>query len=47
MAYFWTTTPSGEFDAWDREAAAGATKLNRVSVGKGLGLSVRCVKDNG
>lgn len=47
MAFFWTTTPSGGFDAWNREAAAGGTKLRRVSVGKGLGLSVRCVKDNG
>ncbi|MGC8774725.1 MAG: fibrobacter succinogenes major paralogous domain-containing protein [Chlorobaculum sp.] len=45
-AFFWTGTPSGEFDAWDREISEGRRKLQRVSVAQGLGLSVRCVKDN-
>lgn len=44
-AFFWTATPSGEFDAWNREISAGSRKLQRVSVARGLGLSVRCVKD--
>ncbi|WP_084022287.1 fibrobacter succinogenes major paralogous domain-containing protein [Chlorobaculum limnaeum] len=44
-AFFWTATPSGEFDAWNREISEGSRKLQRVSVAKGLGLSVRCVKD--
>ncbi len=45
-AFFWTATPSGEFDAWNREISEGSRKLQRVSVAKGLGLSVRCVKEN-
>lgn len=47
LAFFWTSTPSGGFDAWNREASAGGTKLRRVGIGRGLGLSVRCVKDDG
>ena len=43
-AFFWTATPSSEFDAWNREISEGSRKLQRVSVAKGLGLSVRCVK---
>jgi len=45
--FFWTSTPSGEFDAWNREISKVDQKLQRVSVARGLGLSVRCVKDNG
>lgn len=44
-AFFWTATPTGEFEAWNREISEGGRKLQRVSVAKGLGLSVRCVKD--
>ncbi|MBN1929914.1 MAG: fibrobacter succinogenes major paralogous domain-containing protein [Chlorobiaceae bacterium] len=44
-AFFWTATPSGEFDAWNREISEGSRKLQRVSVAKGLGLSVRCVRE--
>jgi len=45
-AFFWAATPSGEFDAWNREISKTGGKMQRVSVAKGLGLSVRCVKDN-
>lgn len=44
-AFFWTATPSSEFDAWNREISEGSRKLQRVRVAKGLGLSVRCVKN--
>jgi hypothetical protein len=44
-AFFWTATPSSEFDAWNREISEGSRKLQRVSVARGLGLSVRCVKE--
>jgi hypothetical protein len=46
-AFFWSSTPAGEFDAWDRESSEGTPKLVRVSVARGLGLSVRCVKERG
>lgn len=45
-AFFWTATPSGEFDAWNREISKASGKLQRVHVARGLGLSVRCVKEN-
>lgn len=45
LGFFWTATPSGAFEAWDREVCAGAPALQRVAVGRGLGLSVRCVRD--
>ncbi|HHE31767.1 MAG TPA: hypothetical protein ENL07_03850 [Chlorobaculum parvum] len=45
-AFFWTATPSGEFDAWNREISKAGGKMQRVSVAQGLGLSVRCVKGN-
>jgi Fibrobacter succinogenes major domain (Fib_succ_major) len=44
MAYFWTSTVSGPFEAWDREASDGKAGMQRVSVSRGLGLSVRCVQ---
>lgn len=46
LAFFWSSTASGPFDAWDREFSLTDARMGRVSVGKGLGLSVRCVKDN-
>jgi hypothetical protein len=45
-AFFWTSTPSGESEAWNREISKGSSKLQKVSVARGLGLSVRCVRDN-
>ncbi len=44
-AFFWTATPSGEFDAWNREISKAGGKMQRVSVARGLGLSVRCVRE--
>lgn len=46
LAFFWSATVSGPFEAWDREISLSDARLGRVSVGKGLGLSVRCLKDN-
>lgn len=43
-AFFWTATPSGEFDAWNREISKAGGTLQRVHVARGLGLSVRCVR---
>lgn len=45
-AFFWTATPAGEFDAWNREISKAGGELQRVHVARGLGLSVRCVKGN-
>lgn len=45
-AFYWSATPSGEFDAWNREISRESGKLQRVSIARGLGLSVRCVKDD-
>lgn len=45
-AFFWSATASGEFDAWNREISVESGKLQRVSIAKGLGLSVRCVRDS-
>jgi hypothetical protein len=45
-ACFWTADSSGAFEAWDMEIASREPeRLVRVSVARGLGLSVRCVRD--
>ncbi|MEE9904616.1 MAG: fibrobacter succinogenes major paralogous domain-containing protein [Chlorobium sp.] len=44
-AFFWSSTPSGEFEAWNREIGSRNESVRRVSVGRSIGFSVRCVKD--
>jgi uncharacterized protein (TIGR02145 family) len=44
-AFFWTSTQSGDFEAWNRELGRASNAIHRVSVNKSLGLSVRCIKD--
>jgi len=44
-AFFWSSTQSGDFEAWNRELGSASNAIQRVSVNKSLGLSVRCIKD--
>ncbi|MBM3422242.1 MAG: fibrobacter succinogenes major paralogous domain-containing protein [Chlorobi bacterium] len=44
-AYFWSSTPSGGYEAWNREIGSRNDGVRRVSVGRSLGFSVRCVRD--
>lgn len=44
-AFFWSSTPSGDFEAWNREIGSRTTTVRRVSVNRSIGFSVRCVKD--
>lgn len=43
-AFFWSATPSGDFEAWNREITS-RNGVQRVSINKSLGFSVRCLKD--
>ncbi len=43
-AFFWSATPSGDFEAWNREITS-RNGVQRVSVNKSIGFSVRCLKD--
>jgi len=44
-AFFWSATPSGDFEAWNREITGRNDGVRRVSVNRSIGFSVRCVKD--
>ncbi|MCF8382467.1 MAG: fibrobacter succinogenes major paralogous domain-containing protein [Chlorobium sp.] len=44
-AFFWSATPSGDFEAWNREFTGRNDAVRRVSVNKSIGFSVRCLKD--
>ncbi|WP_292002214.1 fibrobacter succinogenes major paralogous domain-containing protein [Chlorobium sp.] len=44
-AFYWSSTPSGEFEAWNREISSRNTGVRRVSVNRSIGFSVRCVKN--
>lgn len=44
-AYFWSTTESNDFYAWQRHLGHTRSKINRYDYHKGDGFSVRCIKD--
>lgn len=44
-AFFWSATPSGDFEAWNREISSRNDGVRRIGVNKSIGFSVRCVKD--
>jgi len=44
-AFFWSSTSSGEFEAWNREIGSRYAGVRRVSVNKSIGFSVRCLMD--
>jgi uncharacterized protein (TIGR02145 family) len=44
--YWWTSTESEEGKSWTRHLSTGGTSIDRVSVLKSWGVSVRCLMDN-
>lgn len=44
-ATFWTSTACGRLNAWGRHMSRGDTKVYHNCIGKGMGFSVRCVRD--
>ena len=45
FGYLWSASENDTNDAYGRDLGRYCDNLNRVSNDKGLGLSVRCVKD--
>jgi uncharacterized protein (TIGR02145 family) len=43
--YWWCSTMDGDSFAWSRSLAAYSDKVERISPGRGFGLSVRCLRD--
>lgn len=44
-AGFWSASQSGEYGAWNRALHKGKEKMNRSSLSKDFGFSVRCLQD--
>lgn len=44
--FWWSSTAENNSKAWGRAMSYGTTSLGRTEYGKGLGFSVRCIKDN-
>jgi uncharacterized protein (TIGR02145 family) len=42
---FWCTTPYSDTEGWEYILSTNSTSLLKMNFSKGLGLSVRCVKD--
>ncbi len=45
-AFFWSSTENGSYEAWGRLLFFYMNEINRSNLGKGVGLSVRCLKDD-
>jgi len=45
VAIFWTATKQSKNYVWVRALSKGIPKINRRSMGRTLGLSVRCIKE--
>jgi len=43
--YFWSSTESSSINAWGRRLSYGHSVLGRNYYGKGIGFSVRCLRD--
>lgn len=43
--YWWSASETGSVDAWSRFINSHHSFVNKINIAKGLGFSVRCVKD--